>query len=220
MDPGGLILIAGELGEQPVAARQFRYQQVALFQNPVELPVRARVELRQVTFGPAPFFALAHHLQETPVGRLRRTNHGLSGLEIERPACELQALGFVARAQIARDALQDQQVGIEVVRVELFTLVHRALGLGTQPVDLRVLGGIGLEQHQFEQRLVRGIDTFEQLPVRNAEEFLSRQRLQAPEVEPLVGSDETFLDQLAGVGGVVGFVFRWHRPPQQGVAGQ
>ena len=144
----------------------------------------------------------------------------LPGLEIKGATGQLQALRFAAFAEVTGDALEDQHIGVDTLDVEVFADEGGALGLQAQPVDPGVLGGIGLQQHQLEQRLVGGIDALEQLPVGDAEELLRGQHVQAAEVEPAIGTHEAFLDQIVGVFGVTVFLLRRHDPPQQGVAGE
>ena len=119
-----------------------------------------------------------------------------------------------------RNAFEYQQIGVDAVGIHVVVAVNCALGFHAQPVDLRILRGIGLQQHQFEQRFVGCVDALEQLPVRNAEKFLGRQHVQAAEVEPAAGPDKTFLGQMLGVLGVSVFLLGRHDPPKQRIAGQ
>ena len=151
VDVGDCILFTGEFGQQAVASGELGDQCITLFDDALEFPLRPGVEQADLGIAPAPLAAQPGHLPVAPVGHSTAAHQAMPGFEVEGAPCQLQSLGLVARSQIAGDALQDQQVRVDAVRIGLVAAVYRALGFHAQPVDVGVFGGICLEQHQLEQ---------------------------------------------------------------------
>ena len=207
---------AGELGEKAVAVGQLVDQRAALNTGLTHLPLAAAVEQRQLARAPAPALGQAFEQQALPAfaAPAGRQAEFLTDLQVQAAADQLQALQFMAGAEVFLQATVDDDVRVQVVEVELVAK-HRLLEAQAQALDLRVLAGIHLGEQQLEHRFVRRLDALEQLPHAGAEKLAGWNPRQVAEVEHIGLADKAFAQQGVGVLGVARLFIHRHQPPQR-----
>ena len=119
LDGASRIAAARELRQEAVARGELLHQFVALGLDVLDLPVRARVEQRELVPVPAPLGDQAFHQQPLPRGLAcsRGLRQLLARLVVQATAHDLQARWLLARQQVTLDAPVDHHVGVELVDV-------------------------------------------------------------------------------------------------------
>ncbi len=208
--------VARELREEAVAVGQLVDQRAALGADLADLPLAAAVEHRQLPRRPLPLVGEAFEEQALPAFRAAAGGAAelLVDLQVEAAAHQLQAFLLAAAAEVFLQAAQHDDVGVELVEVELVG-EHRALETQRQAFHLRVLAGVDLGEEQLEHRLVGRLDALEQLPHAGADELAGWNPRQVAEVEHLLGADETLGQQRVHVFGVALLLVHRHQPPHR-----
>ncbi|MNM74200.1 hypothetical protein D3C81_859540 [compost metagenome] len=215
------VLVLGKLNEEAVAVVQFGHQLTALDGHLADLPQAATVEQRQLPLVPAPRFY--QPLQQLPLpaigARAAQAAQLLVDLQVQAAPHQFQARGLATLLQIVFDAPIDHHVGVELVEIESVG-EHRLFIVQAQAAPGGVLAGVGFGEQQFQQRLVRRVDAFEQLPQPGPDELAWRYVGQIAEVEDVLLTDEALAQQRLGVGVIVVLLVDRHQPPQWGTPGQ
>ncbi len=221
VDGARRVAAARELGQEAVAGGELLHQFVALGLDVLDLPLRARVEQRELVAVPAPLGDQALHQQPLPRGLAgaRRLRQLLAGLVVQAAAHDLEARGLLARQQVALDAPVDHHVGVELVDV-LEPGADRALVVGAEAGGRGVIGRVDLEQQQLQHRFVGRVDGLVELPDARAEELARRQLRDAAEIHQPGAARVALAHQAAAVLVVVLLVLRRDQPPRRQATGE